>query len=64
MNNLSFISNNVKGLQVISKRVKIFDYLKNYVTSNGVIFLQETHPSVKDDLLLDHTILLVLFKDD
>ena len=51
MNNLSFISNNVKGLQAISKRVKIFEYLKNYVTSNGFIFLQETHSSVKDEKL-------------
>ena len=51
MNNLSFISNNVKGLQAISKRIKIFEYLKNYVTSNGFIFLQETHSSVKDEKL-------------
>ena len=49
MNNLSFISNNVKGLQAISKRIKIFEYLKNYVTSNGFIFLQEPHSSVKDE---------------
>ena len=47
MNNLSFISNNVKGLQGTSKLVKISEYLKNYVTSNGFIFLQETHSSVK-----------------
>ena len=51
MNNLSFISNNVKGLQAISKQIKIFEYLKNCVTSNGVIFLQETHSSVKDEKL-------------
>ena len=49
MNNLSFISNNVKGFQAISKRIKIFEYLKNYVSSNGFIFLQETHSSVKDE---------------
>ena len=49
MNNLSFISNNVKGLQAISKRIKIFEYLKNYVTSNGFIFLQEIHSSVEDE---------------
>ena len=49
MNNLSFISNNVKGIQAISKRTEIFEYLKNYVTSNGFIFLQETHSSVKDE---------------
>ena len=49
MNNLSFIFNNVKGIQVISKPIKIFEYLKNYVTSNGFIFLQEAHSSVKDE---------------
>ena len=42
MNHLNFISNNVIGLQAISKRIKIFEYLKNYVTSNGFVFLQET----------------------
>ena len=45
MNNLSFISNNVKGIQAISKRIKIFEYLK-HVT--GFVFPQETHSSVKD----------------
>ena len=49
MNNLSFISNNAKGLQAISKRIKISEYLKDYVTSNGFIFLQETHSSVIDE---------------
>ena len=50
MNNLSFISNNVKGIQAIfrPKRIKMFEYLKNYVTSNGFIFLQETHSFIKD----------------
>ena len=37
----------VKGIQAISKRIKIFEYLKNYVNSNGFTFLQETHSSVK-----------------
>ena len=49
MNNLSFILSNVKGLQANSKRIKIFEYLKNYVISNGFSFLQETHSSVKDE---------------
>ena len=44
-----FISNNDKGIQVISKWIKILEHLKNYVTSNIFIFLQETHSSVKDD---------------
>ena len=51
MINIRFISNNVKGFQPISKRIKIFEYLKNYVTSNGFIFLQEKYSSVKDEKL-------------
>ena len=49
MNDLSFISNSVKGLQANSKWIKIFEYLKNYVIWNGFIFLQEIHTSVKDE---------------
>ena len=40
---LNFFSNNVKGLQNSTKRIKIFEYLKNNVTSDCFIFLQETH---------------------
>ena len=40
---LNFISNNVKGLQNSTKRIKIFEYLKNKVTFDCFIFLQETH---------------------
>ena len=40
---LNFISNDVKGLQNSTKRIKIFEYLKNKVTSDCFIFLQETH---------------------
>ena len=39
---LNFISNNEKGLQNSTKRIKIFEYLKNKVTSDCFIFLQET----------------------
>ena len=47
--NLIFISNNVKGIQFTEKRIKLFEYLRNYVTPNGFIFLQETHSSSKDE---------------
>ena len=47
--NLNFVSNTVKGIQATSKRLKIFEYLKNYVMCNGFIFLQETHSSIKDE---------------
>ena len=36
-------------MQAILKRIKIIEYLKNYVTSNGFIFLQETQSSIKDE---------------
>ena len=41
--NLKFISNNVKGI------IKIFECLKNSISPNGFIFLQETHSSVDDE---------------
>ena len=49
MNSLTFISNNVQGIQAIPKRIEIFEYLKNCITSNYFIFLQETHTFVKDE---------------
>ena len=45
-NNLNFVSNNVKGLQGRDKRIKLFEYLKNCISSNGFMFLQETHSSL------------------
>ena len=44
-NNLSFISYNVKGIQQSSKRVKVFEYLKNNSLPNGFDFF------VRDTLL-------------
>ena len=46
---LKFISNNVKGMQKSEKRIKIFEYLKNNISPNGFIFLQETHSFVDDE---------------
>ena len=48
-NNLNFVCNNVKGLQGKDERIKIFKYLKNCISSNGFVFLQETHSSLKDE---------------
>ena len=45
-NNLNFVSNNVKGLQGRDTRIKLFEYLKNCIFSNGFVFLQETHSSL------------------
>ena len=45
-----FISNNVKGIENSLKRLKTFNYLKENISSNGVLFLQETHSSSKDEI--------------
>ena len=45
-NYLQFISNNVKGLQSLEKRVKVFEYLKNCISNNGFMFLQEMHSTI------------------
>ena len=47
---INFISNNVKGFQNSLKRLKIFNYLKENLSYNGFLFLQETHSSSKDEI--------------
>ena len=47
---ITFISNNVKGIQSSVKRVKLFEYLKSYITANRFIFLQETHTCINDEI--------------
>ena len=47
---ITFISNNVKGIQNSVKRIKLFEYLKSYVTAYGFIFLQETHSCINDEI--------------
>ena len=37
--NLNFISCNVKGIQQPSKRIKVYEYLKNNSLPNGFVFL-------------------------
>ena len=39
---LSFITNNVKGIQSYKKRLKLIQYFKKKVGSTGVLSLQET----------------------
>ena len=41
--NLSFITNNGKGIQSYKKRLKLIQYSKEELGSTGVLFLQETH---------------------
>ena len=52
---LKFLTNNVKGLRSIKKRIKLFEFYKKKITSNGIIFLQETHSSTDD---------IISWKDD
>ena len=40
---LSFITNNVKGIQSSIKRLKLIQYFKDKIGSTGLLFLQETH---------------------
>ena len=46
---LHFISNNVKGLKNSLERIKIFEYLKINLGSDGLLFLQGTHSSLADE---------------
>ena len=36
--NLSFLANNVKGLQSSKKRIKLIEYFKSKVNHNGYLF--------------------------
>ena len=52
MNNancLTFITNNIKGIQNKSKRVSVVEYFKNKLGNNGILFLQETHSTFNDE---------------
>ena len=46
-NSVSFITNNVKGMQSSKKRLKLMQSFKDKIGSNGVLFLQETHSDSK-----------------
>ena len=41
--NLNFLSNNVNGLNSSKKQIKIFEYFREKIPNNGILFLQETH---------------------
>ena len=47
--NLSFITNNVKRIQSIKKRLKLIGYFKSKITTHGILFLHETHSSSNDE---------------
>lgn len=44
VNNINFIPNNVKGFQCNNKRLKVIEYFKDRIVSNGFLFfLHETY---------------------
>ena len=43
--NLNFLSNNVNGLNSSKQRIKMFEYFREKIANNGILFLQETHSS-------------------
>ena len=51
---ITFISNNVKGIQTSQKRMKLFEYLRSYIVTNGFVFLQETHSTIRDEKKLEN----------
>ena len=50
VNKINFVSNNVKGFQSTSKRLKLIKYFKDEIVSNGFLFLQETHSTIIDEI--------------
>ena len=45
MDILNFLSNDVNGLKLSKKRIKMFEYFREEISKNGIISLQETHSS-------------------
>ena len=41
-NILNFLSNNVNELKSSKKRIKMFEYFREKISNNGIIFSQET----------------------
>ena len=48
-NNLTLLTNNVKGLQSSKKRAKLIKYFRSKLNHNGFLFLQETHSTIKNE---------------
>ena len=46
---MSIITNNLKGIQSIKKRLKLVEYFKSKITTHGILFPQKTHPSSDDE---------------
>ena len=53
MNNancLTFITNNIKGIPHNSKQLSVVEYFKNKLGNNRILFLQETHSTLNDEI--------------
>ena len=48
--NFNFLCNNIKSLQTSQKRLKLFNYLKNKIFPNGILFLQERHSKKENEI--------------
>ena len=46
-NKLNFITNNVKRIQSLKKRLKLIQYFKSKIGPCGLLFVQETHSNSK-----------------
>ena len=52
MNNtncLTFITNNIKGIQNNSKRLSVAEYFKNELGNNKILFLKQTHSTFNNE---------------
>ena len=48
--NFNFLCNNLKGLQTSKKRLKLFNYFKNNIFPNHILFLQEMHYTKENEI--------------
>ena len=48
-NFITFISNNIKGIQMLQRKMKLFEYLKSYIVTKGFVFSQQTHSTIRDE---------------
>ena len=48
-NNLTFLTNNIQGLQSSKERIKLIEYVRSKLNHNGFLFLQKTHSTIKSE---------------
>ena len=39
----------LRDLKLLKRRIKVFEYLKNCISNNGFMFLEEIHSTVYDE---------------